>query len=560
MTGEQGPLDAPAGTTPTPPDTDDATIWPTVRRLGPEGRYHLEERLAAGGAATVWRAYDEHLDRSVAIKILHPHLVGDEDTVRRFEREARNAARLHHPNAIQIYDSGRINDVVYLVMEFVDGPTLKSVLEDHGALGDWRAAAAIGEQMAAALAEAHAQDLIHRDIKPANILFTTEGIVKVVDFGIAKALTGATSDLTAEGTTVGTATYIAPEQYTGAEVDPRADIYALGMVMYECLTGRPAFAGDTPTATAAARLTREILPPRQVRADVDRRLEDVIVRCTRRDPDERFGDVSAVAHALRQLNDEFEPHELTRDLVGATPPEQPIRPEFPDVDPEAVTDPGMPTGRDRGRTRLAVAFLAGMALTVVVIMALTGGNGTLGTDAPPANAQEILDAGDHDPWGGDGENPGQVRNAYDNDVTTTWRTEGYRAGFTKPGVGLWFELGDQPVSQLELDFLTAGTEFSVYGRSEPPPELSPEEASDGFPAAWGTPIAQFTSESASGAYPLEETQSHAYWLVWLTDLPANDEGVRQSELAEVTFVGPGESGPTPSGSTSPGATTEEGQG
>lgn len=526
-------------------DTDEATVWPTMRRLGPDGRYHLEERLAAGGAATVWRAYDEHLDRSVAIKILHPHLVGDEDTVRRFERESRNAARIHHPNAIQIYDSGRLNDVVYLVMEYVDGPTLKSVLADHGALNDWRVVAAIGEQMAAALAEAHTQGLIHRDIKPANILLTTDGMVKVVDFGIAKALTGATTDLTAEGTTVGTATYIAPEQYTGSEVDARADIYALGMVLYECLTGRPAYAGDTPTATAAARLTREILPPRQVRADIDRRLEDVIVRCTRRDVTERFGDVSAVAHALRQLNSAVEPSELTRDLVAAAPPEEPAFPDFPDVDPDAITDPGMAAGQERSRARIAVAFLAGIAMTIAVIMILTGGEAPLGDGGSTgAEALEIATAQDFDPWVADRENPQQVPNAYDRDVDTVWNSEGYRQGLanTKLGVGLWFELGDQSVSSIEIDFSGPGHEgvvFELYGADEAPPDLTPDEAADGgFVETWGQPIAEFRPEEASDNYDLEEPRTQNYWLLWFTELPRNDAGSEQVAVAEVKFRGP----------------------
>lgn len=525
--------------------TVDGQSWPTVRRLGPDGRYHLEETLASGGAATVWRAYDEQLDRSVAIKILHPHLVGDEDTVRRFERESRNAARLHHPNAIQIYDSGRINDVVYLVMEFVDGPTLKQVLRDHGALDSWTTVAAIGEQIAAALAEAHAQGLIHRDIKPANILFTSEGIVKVVDFGIAKALTGATTDLTAEGTTVGTATYIAPEQYTGAEIDGRADIYALGMVMYECLTGRPAFAGDTPTATAAARLTREILPPRQVRADVDRRLEDVIVRCARRDPTERFNDVAAVAHALRGLNHSVEPQELTRDLVSAEPPDEPSRPDFPVVDPDAATDPGMPAGTSRSRVRMAVAFLAGMALTAAAVMALTSnGRGPLADNSDaPANALEILHASDYDPIGRDGENPGIVAEAFDRDVTTQWQTEGYRGEVPlngKPGVGIWFEIGPAPVSAIEVDFSAPGVEFSVFGVDHLPGETGADSLID-----WGAPIATFEAAAASDSYVLPEPQAHRYWLVLLTRLPVDPRDDRQRiGIAEIEFVG--EPQPSPS--------------
>ncbi len=548
MSEGRRPTDTPPEPVPTAPRSADNSSWPTVRRLGPGGRYHLEESIASGGAATVWRAYDEQLDRSVAIKILHPHLVGDEDTVRRFERESRNAARLHHPNAIQIYDSGRVDDVVYLVMEFVDGPTLKQVLRDHGALDDWQTVAAIGEQIAAALAEAHAQGLIHRDIKPANILFTSEGIVKVVDFGIAKALTGATTDLTAEGTTVGTATYIAPEQYTGAEVDGRADVYALGMVMYECLTGRPAFSGDTPTATAAARLTREILPPRQVRADVDRRLEDVIVRCARRDPNERFNDVSAVAHALRGLNNAIEPHELTRELLHQDPPDEPSLPDFPIVDPEAETDPGMPAGPRRGgKLRMALAFLAGMALTAVAVMALTSsGRGPLVDEtAPPVDSLEILRAQDYDPIGRDGENPDQVSYAFDRDVTTQWNTEGYlgdSALSAKPGVGLWFELGDQPVSSISIDFSAPGVTFKVFGADVLPEATGAESLID-----WGTTIAEYDAESASDTYALPEVQSHRYWLVLITDLPVDAaDGRNRVGIAELKFIGPSDpEGTTP---------------
>lgn len=531
--------------------TGDGAAWPPVRRLGPEGRYHLEEQLASGGAATVWRAYDEQLDRSVAIKILHPHLVGDEDTVRRFEREARNAARLHHPNAIQIYDSGRVADVVYLVMEFIDGPTLKDVLRDHGALTEWRVVAAIGEQIAAALAEAHAQNLIHRDIKPANILFSSEGVVKVVDFGIAKALTGATSTLTAEGTTVGTAAYIAPEQYTGGPVDARVDVYALGMVMYECLTGRQAYSGDTPTATAAARLTREILPPRQVRADIDRRLEDVIVRSARRDVTERFGDVAAVAHALRALNQDVEPHELTRDLVDSTPPDRPSVPEFPDVDPDAPTDPSMPVGgRHLGRGRILLAFVAGMVITAVAVIAWTTGGP--GQDEPSVSpGLTIVRALDYDPIGGDGERPEQVQNAFDGNSQTTWRTENYRGAAPlagKGGVGLWFELEpDQQVASLSIDLVHAPVSLEVYGTDELPPE---DISRFDQLADWGPPIAAFEDLEGKRTLELPNPQAHRYWLVWLTSLPRDEGGVQRAEIAEVSFQGPAE----PAEPASPSAT------
>ncbi|MEX2627558.1 MAG: protein kinase, partial [Ilumatobacteraceae bacterium] len=254
--------------------------WPDRSHVG--GRYHLEEPIASGGAAIVWRAFDENLSRSVAVKLLHPHHATDPTVVERFERESRAAAQLNHPNAVRIYDTGREDELVYLVMEHVDGPSLRDVLRERGRL-EPMVVAAIGEQVAAALGEAHAHGLVHRDVKPANILLASDGTVKVTDFGIAKALSGADATLTSPGTVVGTAAYVAPEQLEDASVDARADIYALGVVLYECLTGRPAFSGDTPTATAAMRLTYDLMPPRQLVSDVPRALDDVVVRATRRD-------------------------------------------------------------------------------------------------------------------------------------------------------------------------------------------------------------------------------------------------------------------------------------
>ncbi len=541
----------PAGSTShTPPDQNssgDFSAWPPIRQLGPDGRYLLEEQIASGGAATVWRAFDEQLQRSVAIKILHPHLVGDDDTVKRFERESRNAARLHHPNATAIYDSGRVNDVVFLVMEYVDGPTLKDLIQERGAFDDWRTVAAIGEQIALALVEAHEESLIHRDIKPANILFTREGILKVADFGIAKALSTSTQELTAEGMTVGTATYIAPEQYTGSEVDERADIYALGMVLYECLTGRPAYAGDTPTATAAARLTREILPPRQIRADVDRTLEDVIVRCTRRDPDERFGTVAAVAYALRSINEDRDPQELTRELLDAEPPLIPTLPEFPEVDPNAVTDPGMAAGDRRSRVRIGLAFVAGMALAgFAFVMARGDGDDAAARLAEaPNNVLEVAEIVDYDPLGGDGEHPGELPFAIDRDVQTAWRTERYRApngvpfGGNKSGVGLYVDLGEANVSSVLLDFTAPGASVDLYRADEVPDEV------DGL-VGWGVPVQRFTDLDARAELVLDEPLAGRYWLVWLTRLPQIEPGIQQAGIAEIAFIGASDTPPAAS--------------
>jgi len=532
-----------------PVTISDSSQWPPVRRLGADGRYHLEERIAAGGAATVWRAYDAHLDRSVAVKILHPHLITDPDTVRRFERESRHAARLHHPNAIRIYDSGRIGDVVYLVMEFVDGPSLKDLLIERGAMPNWEVVAAIGEQVAAVLSEAHSQGLIHRDIKPANILFSSDGLVKAADFGIAKALSGATTDLTAEGMTVGTATYIAPEQYTGDEIDQRTDLYALGMVLYECLTGRPAYVGDTPAATAAARLTREVLPPRQVRADVDRRLDDLIVRCTRRDPRDRYPDAATVQSTLRSLIGQRSPQDLTAELLASKPPDRPQRPEFPRLDSDMLTDPGLRTGKTN--TRLIGSFLAGIALTVVAIAVIVSLGGRV-PGVPNADGSQPLPVSaitDYDPSGDDGrEHPDEVAFAVDRSLETAWTTETYRGsprfGDRKPGVGLIADLTDSTVTSIQvlLDAdgtasLTdkpnqAGMDVEIYAAASRPEDV------DGL-LGWGEPVGTFVNIGPQAELQLSAPVTARYFLVWITQLPevAEDSSLYRAGIAELQFFG-----------------------
>lgn len=525
-------------TTDQPEDAGSASAWPPLRRLGERGRYHLEERIAAGAAATVWRAYDAHLDRSVAVKILHPHLVADIEMVGRFERESRNAARLHHPNAIRIFDSDRIGDVVFLVMEYVDGPTLKQLIASHGAFPDWQTVAAIGEQIAAALGEAHRQGLIHRDIKPANILVTSDGVVKVVDFGIAKALTGASSDLTAEGTTVGTAAYIAPEQYSGAPVDERVDIYALGMVLHECLSGRPAFAGDTPSATAAARLTRDVLPPRQIRSDVDRKFDDIIVRTTRREPDDRYGDAELLARALRDLRkDGRDARELTRQLVLSRPPTNPSRHESPDVDPDAVTDPSMTTPGGSKR-RLALAFGAGAVLTIVAATLILPGSDTPEVGPSDVGATATIQvARDFDPDGDGVERGGDVAQAFDKILSTSWSTETYRGssqfGDKKPGVGIWFDLGvPTEVTAVAIDVVQPGVEMELYAADVLP---DPDDGIIGWPPAIRDSV---RLEEQASKLLFDQPVQARYWLVWITDLVEVEDGRFRASIAEIRFEVP----------------------
>jgi serine/threonine protein kinase len=229
------------------------------------GRYRLEQRIARGGMATVWLSHDELLGRRVAVKTLHPDLAVDEKLRGRFRQEAIAAAALSHPNIVATYDTGEDDGSAFIVMELVEGPSLRQVIDKSGSL-DPGPAVEIARQVAAALEHAHRNGIVHRDIKPANVLVPREGLVKVTDFGIAKA-TGS-ADLTRTGMVVGTARYLSPEQVQGLPTDARTDVYALGLVLYEMLTGRPAYQGDSEMATAVARLTGPPPPIPTIRPNV----------------------------------------------------------------------------------------------------------------------------------------------------------------------------------------------------------------------------------------------------------------------------------------------------
>ncbi|MEX1163344.1 MAG: protein kinase [Nitriliruptor sp.] len=259
-------------------------------------RYELRDRLGTGGAGTVWRGHDRALDRPVAVKLLHAELADDPDAGTRFRIEATAAAKLTHPNAVLVYDLGRDGDDDYLVMELVEGVNLADVLRD-GPL-DPDQAAAVGKQVAGALGTAHQAGIVHRDVKPANILLTAEGVAKLADFGIARALGAATSRLTRTGMVLGTARYLAPEQLRDDPIDARADVYALGLVLHEVLTGRAPFGEGNAVEVAARRLTTSLPPIDELVPDLPPGLDEVIDWATRIDPRERPEDGAELARAL----------------------------------------------------------------------------------------------------------------------------------------------------------------------------------------------------------------------------------------------------------------------
>jgi eukaryotic-like serine/threonine-protein kinase len=269
------------------------------------GRYRLIQRIARGGMAEVWEGHDEVLSRPVAVKVLHGHLAEDGVFLERFRREAVTAARLAHPGVVSTFDTGIDDGTAYIVMELVGGRTLRQLLSERGRLQP-SLAVAISRQIADTLVYAHQAGLVHRDIKPANILLTDDewgGLrVKVTDFGIAKASTGFGGDLTRTGTVLGTPKYLSPEQIRGDEPDARADLYALGVVLFEMLTGTPPFVGNTDMTTALAHLNDPPPSPSSRCRDVPAALDDLVADLLVKDPQRRVPSAAALRQRLDMLN------------------------------------------------------------------------------------------------------------------------------------------------------------------------------------------------------------------------------------------------------------------
>ena len=263
------------------------------------GRYELFERIGEGGMSVVYKAKDKLLNRFVAIKILKPEFIHDTKFIDSFRRESQAAASLSHPNIVNIYDVGREGNIHYIVMELIEGRTLSEYIKRKGAMS-YTKVITLAKQIAAALAFAHKNHIIHRDVKPHNVMITPNGTAKITDFGIAKAVNSATIVDNTEGI-IGSVHYFSPEQARGGYVDEKSDIYSLGIVMYEMLTGRVPFDGDNPVNIALMHINGEMVPPSKLVPGVPPALEHIILKCTDKYPVNRYASADELIEALNNL-------------------------------------------------------------------------------------------------------------------------------------------------------------------------------------------------------------------------------------------------------------------
>jgi eukaryotic-like serine/threonine-protein kinase len=303
-----------------------------------EGRYRVGPRIARGGMATVYEATDTRLDRVVAVKVMHQGYADDEHFIDRFVREARSAARLSHPHVVGVFDQGEDNGTLFLAMEYVPGCTLRDVINEQGALPPSRALALL-EPVVAALAAAHDAGIVHRDVKPENVLLTDDGRVKVADFGLARAVTNATSTATSGGVLIGTVSYIAPELVTDGSADARSDVYSAGVLLYEMLTGRKPHQGETPIQIAYKHVHEDVPAPSHAVEGIPAYLDALVARSTARQRDSRPADAKVFLHQLRRVRHALDhgvlhDPELTEDLSlvsrdGQTPEPTRVVPRDP---------------------------------------------------------------------------------------------------------------------------------------------------------------------------------------------------------------------------------------
>jgi serine/threonine protein kinase len=488
-------------------------------------RYELEELVGTGGMSSVYRARDSLLERHVALKVMHEQLMGDGDHVARFRREARLAAQLSHPNIVTVIDRGEQDGRQFIVFEYVEGENLKALIQRDAPLSE-HDAVELALQVADGLAFAHAHGLVHRDVKPQNVLLTEDGRAKVTDFGIARSI-DVQRELTQTGTVLGTSDYISPEQARGGPVDECSDIYSLGAVLYELLTGEVPYPGDNFVSVAVRHLNE---PPPSVlseRPNVSPRLDAAVRRAMAKDPHDRFASMESFAAELRAcLPDPGVAHGPARETVVLPRPSRRFRrPRQRRYRPPTQRPSVWPL----------ILLLAGLAILAGIfaaVFAFTGSptnfSGALHKVKKEAGAGgggapvRLRGFSGYDPQGDGGEHDGSAGEATDGQIGTSWETETYSNsdfGSLKSGVGLVLDTGSpEKLSQFTVRSDTAGFTAVIE--------------SGGSPNGPFIKVSDPQTVGASTTFSLHGP-AREYYVVWITRLPSG--GV--AHVNEVTAKG-----------------------
>jgi eukaryotic-like serine/threonine-protein kinase len=496
------------------------------------GRYRLDAQIARGGMSTVYRAFDTVLERPVAIKLMHREIASDSDQLERFRREARAVAQLSHPHIVTVIDAGEESHpdgsgAPYIVLEYVEGETLKMLMRRSGPL-EVTEAIAYAIEIARALDEAHQHLIVHRDVKPQNVLLSAEGHAKITDFGIARTLTE--QGLTLDGRVLGTTDYVSPEQALGQPVTGQSDIYSLGVVLYEMLTGSVPFTGDTPVAVAMRHVREDVPDVQLARPDVSAATAAVVDRATAKDLGRRYPDVPSLLADLEEVL------AIEASRSGQATGE---------VTTVLRTLPGRARRRLPWRMRHPARWLASLALLAGLValgLVLLAGHTRRGTGvAPNVHAKPGLTpvslasvaAHDYNPFGTELEHPKQVANVLDGDPNTVWSTEHYLDSTLgrKPGTGIYIDAAPGLRARaLEIQTPTPGFQAAVYAADSFAGRLpfeSPESLSE---RGWKQLSAPQTVQAQSTIRLDTGGARYRYYLVWITRLPAGSETAAISEV------------------------------
>jgi eukaryotic-like serine/threonine-protein kinase len=483
-------------------------------------RFRLEERIGSGGMSSVYRAFDPTLERLVAIKLMHRDISSDPAQLERFRREARAVAQLNHPHVVTVIDAGEDDGTPYIVFEHVEGETLKDRIRRHGRL-PVAEAVAYAIEIGRALECAHSHRLVHRDVKPQNVLIDADGRAKVTDFGIARSLEA--SGLTAPGRVLGTTDYVSPEQALGHEVTEQSDIYSLGIVLYEMLTGEVPYRADTQVAVAMKHVREPLPDVQRRRPEISAALAAVVERATAKETQNRYATADELVHDLEEVlaieaarsgQTTGEATTVLRNLPGDTADFAPGRLRHP---------------RRALALSLLVLAIVGGAIAYFATSRTERGAGSPVTPSTPGLTNVPLAgnaASDYDPEGNDGqESPDEAQLAIDGNRTTAWDTEQYQAGFAgadKNGVGLYVDT-DTEVAARQLDLVTStpGFRAAVYAANTVPGEIS----------GWSK-VSALTRVKQDQKIPLD-TRGKRFrnYLVWITKLPESGKAdIRELSL------------------------------